>query len=76
MTAATDDIATIRDAQRATVAAIAEGGRDCLLACGTLGAFRACCGCCAEVEGGVAIDPKAAVALGVSIGDTVTYVPR
>jgi arginine N-succinyltransferase len=76
MTVQTDQIATIRDAREALVVATAEEGDECLVAQGKLGAFRACCGRIAAAKGGVSIDPGAAVALGISVGSSVTYVPQ
>jgi arginine N-succinyltransferase len=76
MTVQTDQIATIREARKAIVVAIAEEGEECLVAYGKLGAFRACCGRITTTKGGASIAPAAAAALGVSIGDFVTYAPR
>ncbi|HEX8058575.1 MAG TPA: arginine N-succinyltransferase, partial [Novosphingobium sp.] len=76
MTAETDQIATIKAAREAEVVAIEDEGEECLVAGGELAAFRACCGRIAAAAGGVSISSEAATALGVSIGDTVTYVPR
>jgi arginine N-succinyltransferase len=76
MTVQTDQIATIREAREAHVVAMAEEGEECLVAHGKLGAFRACCGRIATATGGVGIDPAAAASLGISLGSSVTYVPR
>jgi len=78
MIAATDSIATIREAKEDTVVAIdpLASEADGLVAHGRLGAFRACHGRVACVEGGLALDPQTAEALHVTIGDTVAYVPR
>jgi arginine N-succinyltransferase len=77
MTVATDRIGTIRNAREATLVEIGtEGGAESIVAHGRLGDFRACLGQIAEIEGGVGIDPDAAAALGVSIGDRLTYVGR
>ena len=76
MTVATDEIGTIKAAKEAKVVGFAEDGEDCLVSHGQLGAFRAICGRTAAATGGVNIDADCAAALGVSIGDTVTYVPR
>jgi arginine N-succinyltransferase len=76
MTVQTDQIATIREAREALVVAMAEEGEECLVAHGKLGAFRACCGRIAAAKGGVSIDPAAAAWLGISLGSSVTYVPR
>ncbi|MFA7601463.1 MAG: arginine N-succinyltransferase [Novosphingobium sp.] len=76
MTVETDRIATIRAARTEPVVALAEHGEECLVAHGRLGAFRACCGRIAAAKGGVHLDPEAAAALGVSVSESVTYVPR
>ena len=76
MTAPTDEIGTIRAARSNTVVGLAEAGDECLVAGGRLAAFRACFGHVAEVTDGVTLCPQAADALGISIGDVVTCVPR
>ncbi len=76
MSVATDDIATIRGARADIVTTIGEGPTESMVAHGALGAFRACMGRTAQVGGGISLDPQAATALGVSVGDTVTHVPR
>ena len=80
MTVPTDQIATIRAAREGKVVAIAgakdDGSEECRVALGELAAFRACCGRIATATGGVSIDEETAAALGVSVGDTVTYAPR
>ncbi|MEH3099070.1 MAG: arginine N-succinyltransferase [Sphingomonas adhaesiva] len=79
VTAATDEIATIRHARTAplrAIGAIGAIGTPGIVASGRLAAFRCCFGTVAPQDDGVAIDPVAATALGVAIGDTVTYAPR
>jgi arginine N-succinyltransferase len=79
MTASTDEIATIKAARDDTVVAIgtgAEAGYDSLIALGELGAFRACGGTVAAIDGGVRIDAESAAELGLALGDRVTHVPR
>lgn len=77
VTAATDDIATIRAARTATVrATTVTGGAPVIVASGRLAAFRCCFGTVAPHGDDIAIDPVAAAALGVAIGDTLTYAPR
>jgi arginine N-succinyltransferase len=75
MAARTDDIATVKAATQATVVAIGkgEGARDCLIAKGRLGAFRATSGAVAAMDGGVVLDPGSAEALGARPGDTITH---
>jgi arginine N-succinyltransferase len=78
MTVATDAIATIRNAIGDTVAAIGTGdtAEECIVAHGRLAAFRACFGQVTATAGGVMLDPAAAAALGVGVGDRITHVPR
>lgn len=76
MTAPTDEIATIKAARTAEIVGLSDEGEDCLVAHGHLGEFRALCGRIAATSAGVKLSPGAAEALGVSIGDSVTYVPR
>lgn len=76
MTVQTDQIATIKAAREGVIVAIADEGGESLIARGALGEFRACCGRIAAMKGGVSISHDAATALGVSVGSTVTYVPR
>lgn len=77
MTARTDAVRSIRDAQDATIAAIAPG-RDVqsLVARGRLRDFR-CTYAALEPQGdAVTIDAVAAAALGVAVGDRVSHVAR
>lgn len=78
MTAATDDIATIRDAREETVIGIAPvpDGRPSLVAKGRLADFRAAFGVIELTSEGVMIDAESASLIGASIGDTITHVPR
>jgi arginine N-succinyltransferase len=77
MTVPTDRIATIQAAREDAIMAISDQeGAESIVAQGTLAAFRACIGRVAEVDGGVALDPEAAAALGIAVGDRVTDVPR
>ena len=76
MTARTDDVRSIRAARKAEVAGIAEGGAPALVAAGRLRAFRAGIACVAPAAQGVAIDSAAAALLGLSAGDTLSWVPR
>jgi arginine N-succinyltransferase len=72
MTARIDQVRTVREATDLEVAAVAEGGAASLIAHGRLAGFRACLG---DVGSG-SIDPAAAAALAVTVGDTVTHVAR
>lgn len=78
VTAATDDIATIRRSRRAIVEAVEEreDATPCIAAAGRLAGFRSCFASIATQGDGIVLDPVAARALGVTIGDAVTYVPR
>ncbi len=78
VTAATDDIATVRAARSATIRAIAENDDaiPCIAAAGRLAGFRACFASIAQQDDGIALDPQAARALNVAIGDPITFAPR
>jgi arginine N-succinyltransferase len=77
MTAETDKVRSVADAQPATVTATDCGeGRKVILATGRLAAFRSCFGACEPSESGVALDAQAAEALEVGVGDTVWWVAR
>jgi arginine N-succinyltransferase len=80
MTARTDQIRTVREARDAAVVAVDDfegiGATKRLLTHGRLADFRAAYGWAAEHDGGIAIDPAAAAALGVREGDTVSHVAR
>lgn len=82
MTARTDQIRSIREAIDEPVAAIDPAlgehlaGEKRLVATGRLAGFRAAYGWIEHRDGGIALDPACAVALGVEPGDTVTHVAR
>ena len=79
MAAATDAIATVKNARSDKLMAIGrEPGRavESLVAHGRLASFRATCGEVPEIEGGVMLDEGAVAALGAGIGDTITHVAR
>jgi len=78
VTAATDDIATVRNARTAIVRAVGNGdtATPVIAAAGRLATFRACFAQVAANDDGVAIDPDAARALNVEIGAPITYAPR
>ena len=77
MIAETDAIATLRAARSERVAAIVDraSGAPSLVAAGRLSGFRCCRGVVAPVPDGIALDRRAAAALGVAVGDAVTHVP-
>ena len=76
MTARTDQVKTVRKAQHASVAAIVAGGEPALVATGRLADFQAALAQVAPSEGGVAIDPVSAGALGLETGDELLWVAR
>jgi len=77
MTAKTDTIRTVAEARESRVVAIGGEGHDkALVATGRLAGFRCCLGMGQEIDGGIALDPEAAAALGVEVGDTVWWVKR
>lgn len=76
MTARTDQVKTVREAQHATVAAVLAGGEPALVATGRLANFQAALAQVAPSEGGVAIDPVSAAALGLETGNELLWVAR
>jgi arginine N-succinyltransferase len=78
MTALTDHVASIRNAQTDVLAqvAITDQSHKALVATGRLADFRAGYGHVARQSRGLVVDPEAAALLGVRLGDTVTHVAR
>jgi len=78
VTAATDNIRTVRDSASETVAEIGDGGRNkTLVAAGRLTDFRACFASVKRVpKKGLCIDREAAELLEVDVGDEILAVPR
>jgi arginine N-succinyltransferase len=78
VTAATDQIRTVRDARFETIADIGEnGGSWMMVAAGRLKDFRACCASVKRLSRkGICIDPDAAELLEVGVGDKVAMVAK
>lgn len=76
MTARTDQVATVRDSRVATVAALADGGEQTIVARGTLGNFRACNGRVGQQDGETTLDTRAAAILGIQPGMDIRHAPR
>ena len=78
MTARTDKVESIANAQAVQVVEIClpTGGSRALVATGHLTQFRCSFATIATADGGIALDPEAAAALGVGVGDTVWWVAR
>ncbi|MCP8891272.1 arginine N-succinyltransferase [Sphingomonas faeni] len=77
MTARTDQVRTIAQAQNSIVATVEpDGGTEALVATGTLADFRCAFGRVRDVSAGIAIDEACAQALDVAEGDRVTHVAR
>ena len=82
MTARTDQIRSVKEAQDAAVVAIDDAlgdhkaGEKRLVSTGVLGEFRAAYGWVEARDGGVAIDPLCARTLGLEPGMSVTHVGR
>ncbi|MEG3180302.1 arginine N-succinyltransferase [Sphingomonas sp. LT1P40] len=76
MTARTDQVVTVRDSKTEKVTVVAEGGAPAIAACGTLNDFRACHARIGPTNSGVAIDAKAATALGIEAGQEIRHAPR
>jgi arginine N-succinyltransferase len=76
MTATTDQIHSLAQAQDQRVAGIADGGTKSLVSTGRLQDFRCCYAQVEPTEDGITIDARAAALLGVEAGDTVSHVAR
>ena len=77
MMARTDQVTSIRDAQRSKVVNCAlDKGEKSLIATGHLAGFRCCYGACEIRDDGVAIDAQAADLLRVTEGDAVWSIAR
>lgn len=82
MTVRTDQIRSVREAKDVQVTEITEklgehiDGDKMLVAVGRLADYRAAYGWTEARDGGVAIDEVSAATLGLSVGDTITQVPR
>jgi arginine N-succinyltransferase len=82
MTARTDQIRSIREAQDVEVVEISAqlgehlGGDKKLITVGRLHDFKAAYGWTLQRDGGLAIDEVSAATLGLSVGDTITHVAR
>ena len=76
MTARTDQVSSIRDAQHVEVTRVADGlddGADALIATGRLADFRCCFG---KVGSGGSIDAETARLLQIGTGDTISWIGR
>lgn len=76
MTARTDQVKTVREAQQATIATIDTGGEPALVAAGHLSSFQATLAQVKSVEGGVVLDPVSASALNLQKDDEILWVAR
>lgn len=78
VTAQTDQIRTIREAQAETICEIADGGQTkMIVAAGRLANFRACCASVKRrSEEGICIDREAAELLEVDVGDELVTVAK
>jgi arginine N-succinyltransferase len=82
MTARTDQIRSIREAQDVPVVEISAnlgeilGGDKMLVTTGRLHGFKAAYGWTLKRDGGVVLDEVSAATLGLSVGDQITYVAR
>jgi arginine N-succinyltransferase len=82
MTARTDQIRSVREAQDVEVVEISAqlgeqlGGDKKLITVGRLHDFKAAYGWTLQRDGGLALDEMSAATLGLSVGDTITHVAR
>ncbi len=80
LTARTDTVRTIREAQDSVITAIGQGDGETaekvLASCGNLGDFRSCFAWIERTDGGLLLDEEAAALLNVGIGDSITHIAR
>ncbi|MET4895911.1 arginine N-succinyltransferase [Sphingomonadaceae bacterium jetA1] len=77
MTARTDQVRTIRDAQESRIVAIdAQPGREALVAAGRLTDFRCALAEIRACDGGVILSESTARTLDLSVGDTILHIDR
>ena len=76
MTARTDQVTTVRDAEEAEIVAIESGGDQALVATGRLTDWRGGYAKVMRTGNGIAIDADAAGRLKVVAGDTVSWIAR
>ena len=77
MTARTDQVRSVREAQDSKIVEVRDVAADKVLAArGRLGEFVAAYAHIERVEGGIAIDEAGAVLLGVGVGDTIAHIAR
>jgi arginine N-succinyltransferase len=76
MTARTDAIRSVVEAQDAQIVALGDGGEKSLIATGQLTDFRAGYAHIALGDGGVIVDAEGAATIGVGVGDRISHVPR
>jgi arginine N-succinyltransferase len=77
MTARTDKVMSISNSRENILTSIeCENGEPALIAAGNLASFRCCYGERADIEGGIAIDSRAAQTLEVQPGDSVWSIAR
>lgn len=82
MTARTDQIRSIREAKDSAIVEVSDtlgehiGGEKMLVSSGRMEGFKTAYGWVEIRDGGVALDPGSAKALGVDKGDSVTHVAR
>ncbi|WP_417621365.1 arginine N-succinyltransferase [Parasphingorhabdus sp.] len=76
MVARTNDVTSIRDSKSGTITAIKEGEVKAIISSGSLQDFQATYAMITKSGDGVTIDQQAADNLGLSVGDTIRYIPR
>ena len=77
MTARTDQVRTIREAEESLIVAVRDVGSDKVLAArGNLTDFVAAYAHIERADGGIVIDEAGAVLLGVGVGDTIAHIAR
>ena len=76
MIAKTDDVTSVRNSREATITSIDTGKTKAIISHGHLDEFQATYAMIEEADEGLTIDGEAADNIGLSVGDTIRYIPR
>jgi len=76
MIAKTDDVTSIRNSKSATITKLSDKGTKAIISHGSLHEFQATYASVHEDDEGVTIDAEGAANIGLSVGDTIRYIPR
>lgn len=76
MIAKTDDVTSVRKSKEATISSIDVGTTKAIVSLGHLEKFQATYAMIEESDDGLTINGEAADNIGLSVGDTIRYIPR